>query len=41
MDDQSIIRRIEALVEEEHALMGREQSDATRGEALAGERYLQ
>jgi hypothetical protein len=38
MDDQSIIRRIEALVEEEHALMGREQSDATRGEALAGDR---
>jgi hypothetical protein len=38
MDDQSIIRRIEALVEEEHALMGRKQSDATRGEALAGDR---
>jgi Protein of unknown function (DUF2630) len=38
MDDQSILRHIEALVEEEHTLMGREQSDATRGEALAGDR---
>jgi hypothetical protein len=38
MDDQSILRRIEALVEEEHSLMGREQSDATRAEALDGDR---
>jgi hypothetical protein len=38
MDDQSILRRIETLVEEEHTLTGREQSDATRGEALAGDR---
>jgi hypothetical protein len=38
MDDQSILTRIEALVEEEHALMGREQSDAVRGEALADDR---
>jgi uncharacterized protein DUF2630 len=38
MDDQSILGRIEALVDEEHALIGREQDDAVRGEALAVDR---
>jgi hypothetical protein len=38
MDDQSLLRRIEALVHEEHALQGREQGDATQGEALAEDR---
>src|ERR1019366_3865016 len=28
MDDESILGRIESLVEEEHALLGREQADA-------------
>jgi hypothetical protein len=38
MDDQSILSRIEALVGEEHTLLGREESDAVRGEALASDR---
>jgi hypothetical protein len=38
MDDQSILSRIEALVDEEHALVGREESDAVRGDALAADR---
>lgn len=38
MDDQSILTRIEALVGEEHALLGREQDDATESDALAGDR---
>jgi hypothetical protein len=35
MSDESIQGRIEALVEEEHALMSREQSDAENDDALA------
>jgi uncharacterized protein DUF2630 len=38
MDDQSILSRIEALVHEEHALQGREQSDAVQEESLAEDR---
>jgi Protein of unknown function (DUF2630) len=38
MDDQSILSRIEALVEEEHALIGREEDDAVREAALATDR---
>ncbi len=38
MDDQSILSRIEALVNEEHALIGREADDALRGDALEGDR---
>jgi Protein of unknown function (DUF2630) len=38
MDDQSILGRIEALVGEEHALLGREQDDAIDGEALEDDR---
>jgi hypothetical protein len=38
MDDQPLISRIEALVDEEHALLGREESDAVRGEALDADR---
>jgi hypothetical protein len=38
MDDQPLISRIEALVDEEHALLGREESDAVRGEALDDDR---
>ena len=38
MEDQSIISRIEALVAEEHALLGREESDAVREQALDGDR---
>jgi hypothetical protein len=38
MDDQSILNRIEALVGEEHALLGSEQSDAVESEALAADR---
>jgi Protein of unknown function (DUF2630) len=38
MDDQSILSRIEALVQEEHALQGREEGDAVRVEALANDR---
>ncbi|HEY4451953.1 MAG TPA: DUF2630 family protein [Solirubrobacteraceae bacterium] len=38
MDDQSILGRIEALVEEEHALIGREEGDAVREDALAVDR---
>jgi hypothetical protein len=36
--DESILGRIEALVREEHELLGREESDATSGEALASDR---
>jgi hypothetical protein len=38
VDDESILARIEALVQEEHALQGREQSDAASDEALAADR---
>jgi Protein of unknown function (DUF2630) len=38
MDDQSIRGRIEALVAEEHALLGREESDAVREQALESDR---
>jgi hypothetical protein len=38
MDDQSILSRIEALVEEEHALIGHEEGDAVREDALAVDR---
>jgi len=38
MDDQSILARIESLVDEEHALTGREEGDAVREEALEADR---
>jgi Protein of unknown function (DUF2630) len=38
MDDQSIMNRIEALVGEEHALLGREESDSVESDALAADR---
>jgi Protein of unknown function (DUF2630) len=38
MEDQSIISRIEALVAEEHALLGREEGDAVREQALDSDR---
>jgi hypothetical protein len=38
MDDQSILGRIEALVAEEHELLGREESDAVREQALETDR---
>ncbi|HMD56762.1 MAG TPA: DUF2630 family protein [Solirubrobacteraceae bacterium] len=38
MDDQSILRRIEGLVAEEHALRTREQDDAVRDQALEEDR---
>jgi hypothetical protein len=38
MDDQSILSRIEALVDEEHALIAREQGDAVQEEALEADR---
>ena len=38
MADESILARIEKLVQEEHALLGREQTDAKRDDALADDR---
>jgi Protein of unknown function (DUF2630) len=38
MADEAILGRIEALVEEEHALLARERSDAESGQALAEDR---
>jgi hypothetical protein len=38
MDDDSILGRIERLVDEEHALMGREEEDAVDGDALEVDR---
>jgi hypothetical protein len=38
MDDQSILRRIETLVDEEHKLSRREQDDAVRADALDADR---
>jgi hypothetical protein len=34
MDDQSILSRIDALIDEEHVLLGREEADAVDREAL-------
>jgi hypothetical protein len=34
MSDQSILNRIDALIDEEHALLGREAADAVDREAL-------
>ena len=34
MNDQSILNRIDALIDEEHALLGREEADAVDREAL-------
>ena len=38
MIDESILDRIEALVQEEHALLAREQADAKRDQALEEDR---
>jgi hypothetical protein len=38
MTDEPILDRIEALVDEEHALLRREQDDAVDEDALAGDR---
>jgi hypothetical protein len=38
MADESILDRIEALVQEEHALMSAEAADAKRDDALADDR---
>jgi hypothetical protein len=38
MADESILARIEKLVQEEHALQGGEQTDAKRDDALADDR---
>jgi Protein of unknown function (DUF2630) len=38
MADESLLARIEALVQEEHALRTREADDSTRGEQLRGDR---
>jgi hypothetical protein len=38
MDDDSILRRIEALVDEEHSLQAREEGDATSVDALDDDR---
>lgn len=38
MDDESILGRIESLVDEEHALLSRERADATQGDALEADR---
>jgi hypothetical protein len=38
VDDQSILRRIEALVAEEHELQSREQADAAQGQDPEAER---
>ena len=38
MADDSVLARIEALVDEEHALLAREQADAKSTEALADDR---
>jgi hypothetical protein len=37
MSDQSILSRIDALVKEEHALIGREQADVAREEELSAD----
>jgi hypothetical protein len=38
MDDESILGRIEALVDEEHTLLAREEGDAVQSDALAEDR---
>ena len=38
MDDAPVLGRIESLVQEEHALLDREQADAQSEEALAADR---
>lgn len=38
MDDQSILERIDELVQEEHSLQEREEGDAVHGEALDADR---
>jgi hypothetical protein len=38
MADESVLDRIEALVNEEHALLAREQADAKLGDALEEDR---
>jgi hypothetical protein len=38
MDDAPLLSRIESLVEEEQALLGRETADADRGEGLDADR---
>ncbi len=38
VDDESILNRIEALVQEEHALQSREETDAASDDALAADR---
>ncbi|MGO9973070.1 MAG: DUF2630 family protein [Solirubrobacteraceae bacterium] len=38
MDDESVLRRIESLVHEEHALLDRERLDSLQGEALEDDR---
>jgi hypothetical protein len=38
MSDESILNRIESLVDEEHRLLRREQDDASDEDALAGDR---
>jgi hypothetical protein len=38
MADESLLARIESLVQEEHGLLARESADADSDEALAGDR---
>jgi hypothetical protein len=38
VDDQSILSRIEALVAEEHSLLGKEEGDSVREQALDTDR---
>jgi uncharacterized protein DUF2630 len=38
MSDETLLERIDALVQEEHRLQQREEADATDEQALAGER---
>jgi Protein of unknown function (DUF2630) len=38
MADESILARIEELVQEEHSLIGKEQTDVKRDDALADDR---
>jgi Protein of unknown function (DUF2630) len=38
MSDESVLGRIEALVEEEHSLLNREEADATDTQALDADR---
>jgi hypothetical protein len=38
VDDAPVLGRIESLVQEEHALLSREQDDAASDDALAGDR---